>query len=92
MLKNAGLIKISPSVNKISKYDKRPTQKETPSQCVCVLLLSSRFVSGHGEVYGLQRDVNTLFDDASFKLPLKELEHRFTEMPIEILHPLLEGG
>jgi hypothetical protein len=51
-----------------------------------------RFVADHGEVYGLQRDINTLFDDKSYKLSLKELEHRFDEMPIEVLHPLLEGG
>jgi TBC domain-containing protein kinase-like protein len=69
VLKNAGLIKISPSISKISK-----------------------FVTDHGEVYGLQRDVNTLFDNTSYKLSLKELENRFNEMPIEILHPLLEGG
>jgi len=51
-----------------------------------------RFVADHGEVYGLQRDINTLFDDTSYKLSLKELENRFNDMPIEILHPLLEGG
>ncbi|CAM2700891.1 unnamed protein product [Rotaria socialis] len=69
VLKNAGLIKISPSISKISK-----------------------FVTDRGDVYGLQRDVNTLFDDTSFQLSLQELENRFNEMPIEILHPLLEGG
>ncbi|CAF3339251.1 unnamed protein product [Rotaria sp. Silwood1] len=69
VLKSAGLIKISPSISKISK-----------------------FVTDHGDVYGLQRDVNTLFDDTSYKLSLKELENRFNDMPIEILHPLLEGG
>ena len=52
----------------------------------------TRFVTDLGEIYGLQRDVNTLFDDTSYKLSVKELENRFTEMPIEILHPLLEGG
>ncbi|CAF1149659.1 unnamed protein product [Adineta ricciae] len=67
--RNAGLIKISPSISKISK-----------------------FVTDHGDVYGLQRDINTLFDDTSYELSLKELENRFNEMPIEILHPLLEGG
>ncbi|CAF4862665.1 unnamed protein product, partial [Rotaria magnacalcarata] len=35
---------------------------------------------------------NTLFDDTSFQLSLQELENRFNEMPIEMLHPLLEGG
>jgi hypothetical protein len=56
------------------------------------LFVNNRFVTDHGEVYGLQRDVNTLFDDTSYKLSLKELENRFNEMPIEILYPLLEGG
>jgi hypothetical protein len=52
----------------------------------------TRFVTDQGDVHGLQRDVNTLFDDTSFKLSLEELEKRFTKIPIELLHPLLEGG
>jgi hypothetical protein len=56
------------------------------------LIFLIRFVTDHGEVYGLQKDINTLFDDTSYKLSLKELENRFNEMPIEILHPLLGGG
>jgi len=69
VLKNAGLIKTSPSIRNISK-----------------------FVSDHGDVYGLQRDANTLFDETLYKLSLDELEKRLAKMPIEILHPLLEGG
>lgn len=49
-------------------------------------------MTDHGEIYGLQRDVNTLFDDTFYKLSLKEVENRLNEMAIEILHPLLEGG
>jgi ATP-dependent RNA circularization protein (DNA/RNA ligase family) len=86
VLKNAGLIKISPSISKISKYS------TSENEFLNLLLLVIRFVTDHGEVYGLQRDVNTLFDNTSYKLSLKELENRFNEMPIEILHPLLEGG
>ena len=55
-------------------------------------LFMIRFITDQGDVYGVQRDVNTLFDDTSYKLSLKELENRFYDMPIEILHPLLEGG
>ena len=55
-------------------------------------LPTTRFVTDRGDVYGLQRDVNTLFDDTSFQLSLQELENRFNEMPIEMLHPLLEEG
>ena len=49
-------------------------------------------MTDHGEIYGLQRDVNTLFDDTFYKLSLKEVENRLNEMAIEILYPLLEGG
>lgn len=55
-------------------------------------IIGSRFVTDQGDVHGLQRDVNTLFDDTPYKLSLDELEKRFAKMPIEILHPLLEGG
>lgn len=57
-----------------------------------MMIMMIRFVTDHGEIYGLQRDVNTLFDDTCYKLSLKEVENRLNEMPIEILHPLLEGG
>ncbi|CAF1561151.1 unnamed protein product [Didymodactylos carnosus] len=67
VLKNAGLIKILPSISKTSK-----------------------FVTDQGDIYGLQRDINTLFDDIAIELPLQELDNRFREMPIEILYPLLE--
>jgi ATP-dependent RNA circularization protein (DNA/RNA ligase family) len=86
VLKSAGLIKTSPSISKISKYHIWKNSIENIS------LFFIRFVTDHGDVYGLQRDFNNLFDDTSYKLSLKELENRFNEMPIEILHPLLEGG
>lgn len=89
VLKSAGLIKISASISKISKYERRTVH--SIDWCANAEF-STRFVTDHGDVHGLQRDVNTLFDDTSFKLSLEELEKRFTKIPIELLYPLLEGG
>lgn len=51
-----------------------------------------RFVTDQGDVYGIQKDVNTLYDETFFQLSLDELEKRFAKLPIEFLYPLLEGG
>lgn len=89
VLKQAGLIKIYPSITKMSKSVISRLDLDHAPDLVFFFL---RFVTDQGDTYGSQKDLNTLFDENFYKLSLDELESRVTKLPIEIVYPLLEGG